>query len=297
MTLNIVCLGEAMAEISSDQSGFRVGFAGDTLNTAIYLQRALGGAGQVQYLTRVGQDPLSEGLIDFAADEGIGTEGITCDPERQVGIYSIAVDDAGERSFHYWRNQSAARQMFTSDAEQAAMDAADVIYLSGISIAILSPEGRDRLLATLDRLRAAGRRVAFDSNYRPRLWEDAATARATMSAFWARADIALPSVDDEQALFGDASDAAVIARLADTGVGTGALKRGADGPLPIGAAMPGATYLRAERIVDSTAAGDSFNGAFLAEYLISGDLGLAMLRGHDMARRVVGVRGAILPRD
>lgn len=300
MNVRIASVGEPMAEISADGAGFHVGFAGDSLNTAIYCKRALGDAGEVTYVTRLGFDPLSDALCAFAEAEGLSTSAIERDADNQVGIYSIAVDEVGERSFHYWRSQSAARQMFRrpDGAQLVALCAADIVYVSGISIAILSPGARTILRDELARQRSAGTiRVAFDSNYRPGLWEDAATARAVIESFWRIADIALPSVDDEMALFGDADSAAVVERLEGWGCGLGALKQGNAGPRAIGRPTEPARFEPADKVVDSTAAGDSFNGAFLAAIATGSSLEDAMQAGHAMARRVVGHRGAILPRD
>ena len=166
---------------------------------------------------------------------------------------------------------------------------------SAITLAILSPQDRDRLMGGLATLRRAGTKIAFDSNYRPALWPDAATARAQIERAWRLTDIGLPSLDDEQALYGDGDEAAVIARLNAWGVTDGALKCGAAGPRPLdgGDAPP---CEAAPKVIDSTAAGDSFNGGYLAARL-KGESGLTALeRGHALARLVVQHRGAIVPR-
>lgn len=293
--MRIICAGEAMAELRKAGTGFAVGFAGDTFNTAVYLRRCLGPAHQVAYLTHVGQDPLSQGFLDLAAAEGIETAAIRRDPLRNLGIYTVQTDARGERSFAYWRSQSAARQLFGAPADLAALAGADVLLLSGISLAILTPEARNAVLDRVATLRAGGLRLAFDSNYRPRLWEDAETARQTMARAWALADIALPSVDDEMALFGDRDPAAVLARLRGWGCREGALKCGAEGPLPINPAserVPG--LAPAARVVDTTAAGDSFNAGWLAAYARGLGDPARMAQGHALASYVVGQPGAIV---
>lgn len=293
--MRIICAGEAMAELRKAEAGFAVGFAGDTFNTAVYLRRLLEPAHQVAYLTQVGQDPLSQGFLDLAEAEGIETSSIRRDPLRNLGIYSVQTDARGERSFAYWRNQSAARQLFSDAQDLEALAGADVLLLSGISLAILSPEARSAVLDRIALLRAKGLRFAFDSNYRPRLWEDAATARETMARAWALADIALPSVDDEMALFGDKDAAAVLSRLRGWGCREGALKCGAEGPLPIDPATPRPEGLRpAARVVDTTAAGDSFNAGWLAAHARGLDATACMAQGHALAAHVVGQPGAIV---
>ncbi len=203
---------------------------------------------------------------------------------------------AGERSFTYWRSVSAARTLFLPPCRVTPASLSDfgLIYLSGITLAVLEPRARADLRDFLKAHRARGGRVAFDSNYRPRLWPDAGAAREAMAAFWRLTDIALPSVDDEIALWGDDGEAAVLARLAGLGVSSGALKRGAEGPLAIGWEGRLPEFPRVKP-VDTTAAGDSFNGGYLAALLDGAAPPEALAAGHALACRVVLHPGAIMP--
>lgn len=289
--MRVACVGEAMVELNIDATGKQIGFAGDTFNTAVYLARGLGATGDVDFVTVLGRDVISARMEAYFQSEGVGTERIRHHPERQPGVYAIALDEAGERSFTYWRDQSAARTLFEDGF--GALEGMDLIYVSGITLAILPPERRKALLA---HLAAHPARVAFDSNYRPRLWESPAVARAAMEAAWEVTDIALPSVDDEMALFGDDSDDAVLARLRGYGLNEGALKRGADGPLALDSDVPVQKFPCADRVVDTTAAGDSFNGGYLAALLTGASAAEAMAQGHALAMRVIGRPGAIVPK-
>ena len=284
----VACIGEAMIELSMDGTQAQTGVAGDSLNTAIYLKRCAP-AVQVDYVTRVGTDPFSQRIRDFIAGEGIGADRVEMVQDGTPGLYAITTDAEGERTFTYWRSTSAARGLF-GDGDFSALAGYDLLYLSGISLAILPQSVR---LGLLDWIRESGTALAFDSNYRPRLWENPQTAREVTRAYWAAAQIALPSIDDEMALF-EQSAAEVEARCGAF-PSRGALKRGASGPMSIGEAVE-QSYPPAPKVVDTTAAGDSFNGGYLAAILSGASQAEALMAGHQMAAEVVQHRGAIIPR-
>jgi 2-dehydro-3-deoxygluconokinase len=298
MKHGLLAIGEVMAEIrTGGDTGFALGFAGDSYNTAVYAAREIKFPGVVAYLTRVGSEPLSAAFVQQAMEESIDVSHVAVDPDRHIGIYSVSTDAHGERSFHYWRSESAARRLFAAEETAMSMPDADIIYLSGITLAILTSAARRRLFEALIFRRSAGSKIAFDSNYRPKLWENIAAARKSIQAMWDITDIAMPSVDDEMALFGDPTEAAVIDRFAERDWDGIAIKRGMRGPVsPNLDTEAHPDFPPATRVTDTTAAGDSFNGGYLAAFLAGKDEAERLAAGHALAARVVGAPGAIIPR-
>lgn len=307
-TIRVACVGEAMAELmlgSDEHQAPALGFAGDTMNTAIYLNRMLDSAARVSYITVVGKDTLSARLVKRLNDESIDTSAIKRSDDRLLGLYAITTDHSGERTFNYWRSESAARTLF-QQKQQCNFDVLagfNVIYFSAISLAILPAAVRTALLAELARLRSEEQViVAFDSNYRPALWESVDVAKATIAAAWSITDIALPSIDDEENLFDDDNEQALLERLRGYGVEKGALKRGAMGPRSLSDSDHStckpvfSTGAPTAKIVDTTAAGDSFNAGYLSSILSGDDDQTALQAGHACALRVIAHRGAIIPK-
>ncbi len=296
LSRRFVAVGEAMVEMApTGQPGtFAMGFAGDTLNTAWYLRRALPGW-VVDYATCVGSDAVSDRMLEFLASHGIGTGHVARLTERTLGLYLIELRD-GERSFSYWRSQSAARLLARDPARLAtALEGAGVVYLSGITLAIVEPEDRPTLFSAIARAREAGALVVFDPNLRPRLWPDTATMCATVMQAAGLCDIALPSHEDEATAFGDASLEATAERYAEAGAALVVVKNGGDEMLTLDAGQIARHAPEpVTAVVDSTAAGDSFNAGFLAAHLDGKPLSEAVRAGARTAAQVIAARGALV---
>jgi 2-dehydro-3-deoxygluconokinase len=295
----VASIGECMVELSPRPGGlFGLGFGGDTLNTAVYLAR-LGVA--TDYLTALGDDDYSERMLAAWRDEGVGTGLVPRLPGRLPGLYIIEIDDGGDRRFSYWRDRAPARELFAlpqTEAILAALEERDLIYLSGISLSLYGEEGRAVLLAGLDRAREAGARVVFDCNYRPRQWSGVAAARAAVDRMLARTDIVLTSFDDERAIYGDANPEDAAARIRRIGIAEVVVKQGEAGCVLADEA--GRRVIPATStgdVVDTTAAGDSFNAAYLAARLAGRSTEEAARAGHRLAAEVVRHPGAIIPRE
>ncbi len=292
-----VAIGEAMLELAPVDGGlYRRAYAGDTFNTIWHMAQLLGPAASTGFVTRVGQDSLSEAFIAEMAADGLDVSGVTHDPERGMGLYLIELDGA-ERSFHYWRSASAARRLADDPAAlAAALDGAGLAHLSGITLAILPPAGRDALFAVLAEARGKGTLISFDPNIRPRLWSSGDEIRETIPRMLALTDIALPSFDDEVAHWADRTPEATIARFTASGVGEIAVKNGAGSVrFRAGDVEGDCPTPPVDGIRDTTGAGDAFNAGYLAARLAGLAPDRSIACGQAVSAEVIrtpGARGA-----
>lgn len=305
MSRKIAVIGECMIELSQKGAEVNRGFGGDTLNTSVYIARQVNPAAlAVHYVTALGTDNFSQQMLDAWQQEAVDTRLTQRMENRLPGLYYIETDSSGERTFYYWRNEAAAK--FWLESEQSAaiceqLATFDYLYLSGISLAILSPGSRAKLLTLLKECRANGGKVIFDNNYRPRLWASKEETREVYQQMLACTDIAFLTLDDEDLLWGEQPVETVIERTQQAGVSEVVIKRGADSCL---VAITGeavievpAVKLPKEKVIDTTAAGDSFSAGYLAVRLTGGDAAEAAKRGHLTASTVIQYRGAIIPRE
>lgn len=301
-SVNIAVIGECMIELQKISGQLKQTYGGDTLNTALYLTRLLKAQEiNISYVTALGQDSFSSEMLEAWQEEGIDGDLVLTIEDKQPGIYCIETDEFGERRFQYWRNESAAKFMLQQPESAALLDKLhtyDAVYLSGITLAILTETGRNALFDFLESFSSKGGKVYFDNNYRAKLWKSREEAIACYRKVLQCTDIALLTFEDEQELFGDLDVEQCIERTTSMGVAEIIIKRGSKACLVV--EQNGVNYVEPDavsNIVDTTAAGDSFSAGFLARRLTGGNAEQAAQFGHGVAGAVIQHKGAIIPRE
>lgn len=296
--LKIALIGECMVELQQRETGLNKGFGGDTLNTAVYLSRLTQGQDvTVSYVTGLGQDSISQEMLSNWQQEGIDTHLVQRLADKLPGLYMVETDEEGERSFLYWRNDSAAKY-WLDHAEQATLDELagyDAIYLSGISLAILSQASLEKLFTVLEQCQQAGGKILFDNNYRPQLWQSNTQAAAVYRRLLALTHTALLTFDDEQAVYGDTDVSQCISRTQALGVAEIIIKQGGKECLVVvGNEQQNVAATAVAKVVDTNAAGDSFAAGFMSKRLLGADAISAAHKAHQVAGTVIQHQGAII---
>lgn len=298
--LNIALIGECMVELQEVDGSLRKGFGGDTLNTAVYLSRLTAGKDvNVNYVTALGQDKISQEMLDNWASEGVNNQFVQRSATKQPGLYMVETDETGERSFLYWRNDAAAKFWLDTASEELLESLAnqDALYLSGISVAILSPESREKLYDLLGRCKAAGGKVIFDNNYRPQLWKSAEEAAESYKRILAVTHTGMLTFDDEEAVFGDTTVDDCIRRSLELGVQEIVIKRGSKECLIVTSdetISVKAQVIPPEKVIDTNSAGDSFAAAYMSQRLLGVSGEDSAKKAHLVASTVIQHHGAII---
>lgn len=292
MALDLVCLGEPMVELNQterDVPRFLMGHGGDTSNCAIAAARH---GLRVGCLTRLGTDTFADSILELWRREKVDSSAVEQDPDAPTGIYFVTHGPEGH-AFTYYRAGSAASRMRPQDLPAPYIAGARALHLSGISQSI-SESACDACFAAIGIARKAGVKVSYDTNLRLKLWP-LERARAIIHATVPMVDILRPGLDDARQLTGLDDADAIVDFYLRLGAPLVALTLGAEGTL---VATPGKRQRLAAHTVasvDATGAGDAFDGAFLAEYLGTGDpFGAAAFANAAAALATTGY-GAVAP--
>ncbi len=296
--MRIAFFGECMIELSG--SPLQRGFGGDTLNTALYLARLASGQQlQVSYATSMGNDKLSESIINQWTDAGIDNSLVSLSENKMPGLYMVETDSHGDRSFYYWRSDSAVKDYFKHADNPLSLQLSelDYIYLSGVSLAILSSADRQTLFALLSQFKAQGGLVIFDNNFRPQLWSKQTAAKIYVQML-ALTDIALLTEDDERAVFDDQNYQQILQRCQQFSIKEVVIKRGLK-PCIVSCEnyVHEVAAVKVNKVIDTTAAGDSFAAGYLYKRLLGSTALQAAEAGHQLAGTVIQHSGAIIDRS
>ncbi|EOD80855.1 2-dehydro-3-deoxygluconate kinase [Grimontia indica] len=298
---HVALVGECMVELSGEPLSRSYG--GDTLNTALYLSRLLSkDQVTVSYATALGEDAISDEMQQNWQSEGIATGLVSRLPGKMPGLYLVETDPQGERTFHYWRSDSAAKRYFDdiSPLEKIIKgEGLDLLYFSGISVAILPIEGRNKLLSLIHEARRQGTTIVFDNNYRPRLWQGG-DVQDWYGECLRVTDLALITQDDDEAVWGDQD---IATRCQAFGCQEVVIKRGAE-PCSVVTDLQSAEPRQfsiagesVERVVDTCAAGDSFAAGYLAGYIKQWPIPRRVALAHKLAATVIQYPGAVIEKS
>jgi 2-dehydro-3-deoxygluconokinase len=267
---DIIVMGECMVEFGRADEGnfYKKNYAGDVFNTGIYIKRCVKSQANVKFLSAIGTDKNSTEMLAMMEDESLDSCLTFRSSTAQMGLYIINVDSDGERSFTYWRETSAAKQVMNFidvNTKDEAFSKADLFFFSGISIAILSEADRQKLWRFIINLKVAGTKIVFDPNYRPTLWSSIEETKKSYATAFELADIALPGVDDHMVLYDAKSAEDVVTFLEQFDIGEIVIKNGSQRMLvSVNGERSNINIDPVQNVVDTTSAGDAFNGAYLS---------------------------------
>jgi len=295
--VKVVSFGECMLEVKVEQYPHaRFSYGGDAYNTAYYL--AMQGVNS-HFMTSIGSDKPSNRLLEQWQKDGVKTDFVQVSEQKKLGLYCIETDAQGERSFSYWRDNSAARYFFLeTDITEllSQFSGGDWFYFSLISLAVLKEESRPSFIVFLKQLQRKGVVLAFDNNYRPQLWQTRVQACDYLEQVLPLIHLYLPSIEDEMALR-DVTHKSVLEQFSDLQVDEIVVKDGGEACYLHTKTGDHRYEIQSVACIDSTAAGDSFNAGYIGARVNNKTAQAALEAGCLLASQVIMHPGAIVPVD
>jgi len=297
--------GECMVELlnASPDAQFpqtlQQSFAGDVFNTAVYLKRVFPEM-DVNVVTAVGKDDFSNNMVRYFKQQDIATDYVYRSEDKIAGLYAIKTDSEGERTFTYWRENSAARDVMKqlNHAEIERMTVGDMFFFSGISLAVIQPEDRPTFWYMLATLKEEGVKIVFDPNYRKRMWQSLDEVKEQYHFAFEISDIVLPGVDDFEQLYGLSTAQQVADFFEAYTFDELVIKNGEKGIVCIHDNVTSHIDIApVQHVVDTTSAGDSFNGVYLGARATGMNCVDAISLASISAAQVIQHRGSIVEKD
>ena len=286
-----------ISSLENNSSNMTINFGGDTYNSAVYFSRLTNDKTNTFYSTALGKDNFSKKMISRFKNENIKCDYIRTDGENPPGLYSIEINEKGERSFSYWRDQSPSKYIFLgSKGKKLVKDInnADVFYYTGISAGILDEKQRKDLI----NIGSSAIICGFDFNYRSQLHYNKKVSQLLFNEINNRVDIHFVSFDDARELFKiknpleifeiiNEKKNLILIRYKNSIIFKNKQQEIKTVTVPHG------------EVVDTTAAGDAFNGSFLAIMNNNKNVPVEenILISHSVTREVIKHRGAIISKN
>lgn len=295
----LVLFGECMIELAQNNSSLKQGFAGDVFNAAVYLKRWFNDI-DVKLFTALGTDEFSQAMKGNFNSEGLQNDLVLSSPDKIPGLYAIKTDEQGERSFTYWRSDSAARYIMelVQPDHVEELKKADMFFFSGISLAVLTPETREAFWQLVWQLKNSGVKIVFDPNYRARLWSSLEETKLQYELALQASNVVMPGIEDFEQIYGHRSFAEVKTFCLPFQIDELVIK---DGPNGVFVESGQEKYLieidKVNHVVDTTSAGDSFNGAYLGARLSGMGIKQAVQLAAKTAGFVIQHPGAIVEKN
>jgi 2-dehydro-3-deoxygluconokinase len=286
---------------SNELGEYKQSFAGDVFNTGVYIKRCLKESAQVSFLSVIGQDKMSDNFLSLMANEQVNSRYLYRCESNKMGLYIINIDQYGERTFDYWRENSAAKQLMKlieQDNDKMDFSSVTTLFFSGISIAILSAEDLLDFWEFIESRRSSGCQIVFDPNYRPALWASPIKAKEAFEIAYSLSDVVLPGVDDHKSLYNHESAAEIATHLEAKGINEIIIK---NGDLEVLVSVEGQRsqidITPVTEVVDTTSAGDAFNGGYLSARQSGKSVEDAVNYAASVAGCVIQHKGAIVPKS
>lgn len=266
---DIVAVGESLIDFVSTPGAdagklYLEGNAGGAPANVLAMVAKLGG--KSAFISKVGQDAFGDYLCQNIQKAGVNIRGVMRGAQPTT-LAMVSLDATGNRSFAFYRNQTADVMLRQEELDATLLENAGVFHFGSVSMTAQPASGAT--LAAAEMAAAAGARISFDPNYRPLLWEKLEDAVTAMKQGLALAHYVKVSDEEATLLTGEADpEKAAVILSRQYGFAFIAVTLGPKGCIGITPAAQVRLPTYDVPTVDTTGAGDAFWGAVLYRLLL-----------------------------
>ncbi|MDH7571430.1 MAG: PfkB family carbohydrate kinase [Armatimonadota bacterium] len=268
--IDVICLGEALIDFVSLQSGvslleaqeFRKAAGGAPANVAVGLARL---GVRAAFLGKVGDEPFGQFLKQTLDENGVDTAGLVLASGQRTGLAFVSLTASGERDFVFFRHPSADMNHQPSEVPAHLFTGAGVFHYG--SITLIQEPARSATLHALELARRAHLLISYDPNLRLNLWLSEEAARQGLREGLSFANVVKVSEEELAFITGVPEAYRAAAQILAGGAELVAVTRGARGCRYYTAAATGEVPGFPVQTVDTTGAGDGFVAGMLAGLL------------------------------
>ena len=257
---------------------FTRALSGAEVNVSIGLSRL---NHQVEYLTRLGDDPFGHYIENQLKKNNIGTSMVTYDSVYRTGIQlKNRVTDGSDPYAPYYRKGSAASHISVKEIDALDLTDVELVHVTGIPPA-LSESAREATFRLMERAKEEGIFLTFDPNLRPALWENEETMIRVINELAQNTDVVLPGIGECAILAGTEDVEAAADFYQNLGAKTVVIKDGSNGAyVRDGKASYRVPGYKVTNVVDTVGAGDGFAVGVLSGILEGLEMKESVLRGN-----------------
>ena len=267
-TLDVTALGEILIDFTfagvskEGKNLFEENPGGAPANCAAAVAKL---GGKSAFIGMTGEDSFGKDLKDCLNNLGINTEGLCSTNRQHTTLAFVSLDKNGERHFSFCRNPGADTQLSVNHLNRNLLENTKILHIGSLSLTDEPAKSATEEAVAI--VKKAGGFVSYDPNYRESLWKNRSDAIPLIKGMIKHADSVKISDEELSLLYGRGAEEAAEKILSE-GVKLVLITLGADGVFYAykkndGSMEKGRVGTKKVEVVDTTGAGDSFNGGLL----------------------------------
>ena len=216
--------------------------------------------GKTQLITQLGNDPFGDKIVNELAGFNIGLDNVLLTDRANTALAFVSLAKDGNRTFSFYRNPSADMLYNAENIREEIFEDCYALHFCSVSLGNFPmKEAHEK---AIELAKKQGAIISFDPNIRFPLWNDKRKLKEAIDEFLSSSDIIKIS-DEEIEFITGTNDIEKGSKMLLENAKIVLCTCGAEGAYAF--TKNAGVYVPSKKVkaVDTTGAGDAFNGSFL----------------------------------